>query len=113
MRRCRYQKCRQPFTPKKDFSFYCGWEHRGADVGAHGEKCRYDRQGRSRSDDYGYWDGTRARPSADPEIPKGIWKSLMLFCHPDKYEQEPGLKTLANEVPRWLLDHRPSHAERR
>jgi hypothetical protein len=31
----------------------------------------------------------------------------MLFCHPDKWQGNPGLVTLATEVTRWLLEHRP------
>ena len=31
----------------------------------------------------------------------------MLFSHPDKWQQEPALVPLANEVTRWLLEHRP------
>jgi hypothetical protein len=32
---------------------------------------------------------------------------MMLFCHPDKWQGEPGLVTLATEVTRWLIEHRP------
>jgi hypothetical protein len=100
------------FLPPKPNYFYCSWEHRVADVGEQYEKRSYDRQGRSHSYDQGFWDGARARPSYAAEIPPGIWKGLLLFSHPDKWQSEPGLLTLANEVTRWLIDHRPSHAER-
>ena len=40
-------------------------------------------------------------------IPLGIWKGMLLFCHPDKWQGEPGLVTLATAVTRWLLEHRP------
>jgi hypothetical protein len=106
---CRYSNCRQPFTPEKDFYYYCSWDCRVADVGPNYAR---DYRGSQRNGDQrydrGYWDGTRARPSASaPEIPQGIWRGMVLFCHPDKWESEPGLMTLATEVTRWLLDHRP------
>jgi hypothetical protein len=112
MRRCRYRLCRKPFSPEKDFYYYCSWDCRVADVGAHYEKRTYDRQGQGRSYDQGYWARTRARPATDLGIPKGIWKGMLLLCHPDKYAQEPGLQTLANEITRWLINHRPFEAER-
>jgi hypothetical protein len=54
----------------------------------------------------------RGRPVGTIEIPQGIWKGLLLFAHPDKWQSEPSLLPLASEVTRWLLDHRPSQAER-
>jgi hypothetical protein len=84
-----------------------------ADVGPNYE---HDYRGYQRSGDQrydrGFWDGTRAQPPGQAHIPAGIWKGLLLFCHPDKHQQEPGLKTLAEEVTRWLLDHRPTEHER-
>jgi hypothetical protein len=109
-RKCRY--CRREFEPLKPNYFYCRWACRLAHVGEHSERQSYDRQGRDRSYDQGFWDGNRARPSTTLEIPKGIWKGMLLLCHPDKYAQEPGLQTLAGEITRWLIDHRPSEAER-
>jgi hypothetical protein len=35
---------------------------------------------------------------------------MLLLCHPDKYAQQPGLQPLANEVTRWLIEHRPLQA---
>jgi hypothetical protein len=107
MRRCRYHNCRQPFEPEKDFYYYCSWDCRVADVGPHYERDYrgYQRSGDQRYD-RGYWDGMNAGP-AGPEIPQGIWKGMMLFCHPDKWASEPGLVALAAEITRWLLDHRP------
>jgi hypothetical protein len=107
MRRCRYHKCRKSFYPEKDFYCYCSWGCRVADVGPHYER---DYRGRQRSYeqsyDRGYHDAWWAPPPG-PEIPHGIWKGLMLFCHPDKWQDNPGLVTLATEVTRWLLEHRP------
>jgi hypothetical protein len=111
-RRCRYHKCRQPFTPEKDFYYYCSWDCRVADVGSEYQR---DFRGYQHSGDQhydrGFWAGTRAQPSG-LEIPQGIWKGLVLFSHPDKWQGEPGLATLAHEVTLWLLAHRPDEARR-
>jgi hypothetical protein len=110
MRRCRYRPCGKMFMPPKPSHWFCCWDHHELHY------AQNDYRGyRPSSDeryDRGFWDGTRARPSATIEIPKGIWKGMLLLCHPDKYAQEPGLQTLAGEVTRWLIDHRPSEAER-
>jgi hypothetical protein len=112
MRRCRYHNCRKPFEPEKDFYYYCSWDCRVADVGPHYER---DYRGRQRSSDEsydrGYWDGARGRPTAQ-EIPPAIWKGMVLFCHPDRWQTEPGLAALAHEVTIWLLTHRPMEASR-
>jgi hypothetical protein len=107
-RYCRYRLCRQPFTPEKEFYYYCSWACRVADVGPHYERDYhgYQRSGDQRYD-RGFWDGTRARPSG-AEIPLPIWKGLVLFSHPDRWQGEPGLQTLAHEVTIWLLAHRPA-----
>ena len=108
-RHCRWRECRQPFTPEKEFYYYCCWQHRVADVGSEYER---DYRGYQRSQDQsydrGFWAGARAQPPG-PEIPPGIWKGLILFSHPDKWQAEPGLETLATEVTRWLLAHRPAN----
>jgi hypothetical protein len=107
MRRCRYSNCRKLFNPEKDFYYYCCWDCRVADVGA---DYQHDYRGYQRSGDQrydrGFWDGTRAGPS-EPEIPQGIWRGMLLFCHPDKWQGEPGLVALAGEITRWLIEHRP------
>jgi hypothetical protein len=107
MRRCRYWKCRQPFTPQKDYYYYCSWDCRVADVGPNYER---DSRGYQRDRDTHYdrgWNDAWRFRTASIDIPPGIWKGLLLFCHPDKWQGEPGLVTLATEVTRWLLEHRP------
>jgi hypothetical protein len=98
------------FMPPKPSHWFCCWDHHELHY-AQNDYRGYRRSSDERYD-RGFWDGTRARPSATIEIPKGIWKGMLLLCHPDKYAQEPGLQTLAGEVTRWLIDHRPSEAER-
>jgi hypothetical protein len=105
MRRCRYHSCRKLFEPAKHFYYYCSWDCRVADVGAD-----YQRH-RDQSYDRGYHDAWQAKTPGS-EIPHGIWRGMILLCHPDKYEQEPGLKTLAGEITRWLLEHRPGEKPR-
>jgi hypothetical protein len=98
MRRCRYRKCGELFAPPKPNRWFCCWEHHQAHY------AQNDYRGyRRRSDesyDRGFWDGTRAKPPSGPKMPKGIFKAILLLCHPDKYEQEPGLQTIASEVTR-------------
>ena len=109
MRWCRYSPCGKPFQPKpgREHFRYCSWEHYLADGGKDYERDRRgDRRAYEQHYDAGFWDGNRARP-ADLDIPYGIWNGLLLFSHPDKWQGEPGLLTLANEVTRWLLEHRP------
>jgi hypothetical protein len=112
MRWCRNPLCRQAFRPAKDFYVYCSWACRVAHVG---EDYTRDSQGyqrgREQAYDGGFWDGTRLHPPP-VAIPSGIWKGLMLFSHPDKWQSEPGLLPLASEITRWLLDHRPSEERR-
>jgi hypothetical protein len=108
MRRCRYHKCRKSFYPEKDFYYYCSWGCLVADVGPNYERdYRGHQRERDRHYDRGWHDAWQSRRLTEPTIPTGIWKGLLLFSHPDKHEQEPGLKTLAEEVTRWLLEHRP------
>jgi hypothetical protein len=88
---------------------YC----RGGGVGGGSDRQRVVGHAARSSDqsyDRGYWAGTRARPER-PDMPPAVWKGLILLCHPDKYAQEPGLQTLAGEVTRWLLEHRPCQKE--
>jgi len=108
MRQCRNPLCRQAFMPLKPFYYYCSWACRVAHVGEdYAHDSRGYQQGRGQAYDRGFWDGTRLKPPT-AEIPPGIWKGLMLFSHPDKWQLEPGLLPLASEITRWLLDHRPS-----
>jgi hypothetical protein len=109
-RKCRYRLCGKMFLPPKSTHWFCCWEHHQL----HYEASDYRGSQRSsdQSYDQGYWAGARATPPRPSELPSGIWKGLVLFSHPDKWQSEPGLLTLANEVPRWLIEHRPSHAER-
>jgi hypothetical protein len=108
VRRCRNPKCGQYFAPPagKDFWVYCSWPCRVAHVGEHYEDARGWQRERNQHYDRGYWAGVRSGP-LNSTIPPGIWKGLLLFCHPDKWQGEPGLVTLATEVTRWLLEHRP------
>src|SRR5919109_4991620 len=112
MRRCRNPLCGQVFTPLKPHYYYCCWPCGVAHVG---EDYRHDYRGYQRSRDSaydrGFWDGTRLQPPP-VAIPSGIWKGLLLFAHPDKWQSEPGLLPLASEITRWLLDHRPSEERR-
>ena len=109
MRRCRYAKCGNVFQPRKDFYVYCSWDCRMADVGPNYE-CDYRGYQRSSDQRYGrgFADGARANPSSGLQIPAGIWKGMLIFCHPDKHQADPGLLTLATEVTRWLIEHRPA-----
>jgi hypothetical protein len=108
MRRCRYHKCRQPFEPQKDFYFYCSWGCRVADVGSHYEDGRGYQRERNEHYNRGYWDGVRSRPPTIG-IPKPIWLKLLAFSHPDKWmSAATGIRETADEVTRWLLEHRPS-----
>jgi hypothetical protein len=114
MRRCRFYKCRKSFFPEKCFYFYCSWECRVADVGPNYE---HDYRGhqRSRDEHYdrGFWDGTRAKPPGQPEMPPHIWKALAVLVHPDRWDNAPvGINELSHEAMIWLLDHRPLDAER-
>jgi hypothetical protein len=114
MRRCRYHKCRKSFHPEKDFYYYCSWDCRVAAVGPNYEHdYRGHQRRRDQQYDHGFWDGTQARPSAHPEIPTRIWKALAILSHPDHWDNAPaGIKELSHEAMIWLLDHRPSDAER-
>jgi hypothetical protein len=41
------------------------------------------------------------------------WKALAVLVHPDRWNSAPaGIKELSHEAMIWLLDHRPSDAER-
>jgi hypothetical protein len=112
MRRCRYRNCRKPFEPEKDFYYYCSWTCRVADVGPHYERdYRGYQRNRDQSYNRGYWDGARATPPG-PAIPPGIWRGMILFCHPEKWQGQRGLVALATEVTRWLLDHRSREPSR-
>jgi hypothetical protein len=111
MRQCRNPQCGQVFTPLKPFYVYCSWTCRVAHVGEHYEDRRGWQRERHQSYDRGYWDGARARP-VPPDMPQAIWKGLLLFSHPDRWQAEPGLLPLATEITRWLLDHRPVDATR-
>jgi hypothetical protein len=113
MRRCRYSLCRKPFQPEKHFHFYCSWECRVADVGAHYEKRAYDRQVRDHSYDQGYWAGARAQSSADPILPPHLWKAFAVLVHPDRWGDVPeGIKALSHKRMVWLNAHKPEGAER-
>jgi hypothetical protein len=106
MRRCRYRLCRREFLPPKPNYYFCSWDCHQAYFAANdyrGYKRRSDE-----SYDRGYQDAWRARPPGEVNIPGGVWKGLMLFSHPDKWQHKPGLVTLATEVTRWLLEHRPT-----
>jgi hypothetical protein len=105
MRKCRYRPCRREFLPPKPNYYFCCYEHCQRHYAEHDYR-GYQRSG-DQHYDRGFWDGARAQPPGQSSIPSGIWKGMLLFCHPDKHEQEPGLKTLADEITRWLLDHRP------
>jgi len=83
-RRCRH--CGRVYQPQRRYHYWCSWTCRVADVGAHHR---------------------RVASAAVLQIPRGIWKGMLLLCHPDKYEHEPGLRAVAGEVTRWLLEHRP------
>jgi hypothetical protein len=105
MRRCRH--CQEWFEPEKLYYWYCSWDCRVADVGSDYQRdYRGHQRARDNTYDRGFWDGMRSGPM-NSTIPPGIWKGLLLFCHPDKWQGEPGLVTLATEVTRWLLEHRP------
>jgi hypothetical protein len=110
MRRCRYRLCGKWFDPPKPNYYFCSWNCRQAHVAEH--DYRGHRRSSDSSYDRGYTDAWRSQRSAGLYIPPGIWKGLLLFSHPDKWQSEPGLLTLANEVTRWLIEHRPSHADR-
>jgi hypothetical protein len=107
MRRCRYSNCRKSFEPEKHYHFYCSWECRVADVGADYQR---DYRGYQRSGDQqydrGFWDGARTKPPG-LEIPPHIWKAAIVLVHPDRWQGEPSMQTLAHEVTVWLLEHRP------
>ncbi len=108
MRRCRNPGCNQYFEPQKNFYAYCCWQCRVEHVGEHYEDGRGWQRERNEQYDRGFWAGARARP-AELDIPPGIWKGLLLFSHPDKWQGEPELVTLSTEVTRWLLAHRPKN----
>jgi hypothetical protein len=109
-RKCRYRPCGKRFVPPKPNYWFCCWEHREAHYA--GNDYRGHQRTSDQSYDRGYGDGARVRSSTDMAIPPGIWKGLLLFSHPDKWQGEPGLLTLANEVTRWLIAHRPPNPER-
>lgn len=111
MCRCRYRQCGQEFWPRKLNYYFCSWECHQAHYADVGHDYRSYQRERNQSYDRGFWDGARARPP-EPEIPQCIWKGLVLFCHPDRWQAEPGLATLAHEVTLWLLEHRPIDASR-
>jgi hypothetical protein len=110
MRTCRYRNCGQPFWPAKAHYYFCSWACHQAHYADTGNDYRGYERSRNESYDRGFWDGARARPP-EVEIPPGIWRGLLLFCHPDKWEGEPGLLTLASDVTRWLLEHQPQGPE--
>jgi hypothetical protein len=104
MRRCRYRNCRKPFTPEKDFYYYCSWDCRVADVGPHYER---DYRGDQRYD-RGWHDAWRAKPPPTETMPPHIWRALAVLVHPDRWQQEPGLLALSHEAMVWLNAHRPN-----
>jgi hypothetical protein len=112
MRRCRNPSCGHSFTPVKPYFYYCCWACRLAHVGEGHEDRRGWQRERNAQYDRGFWDGNRAQPER-LDIPPAIWKGLMRLSHPDKWQDEPGLLTLATDVTRWLLEHRPQEPERR
>jgi hypothetical protein len=109
MRRCRNPQCGAVFTPVKDFYVYCCWPCHVAHVGEdHARHHRGYQRSQDQCYDRGFWDGARVRPPMI-DIPPCLWKGMLLLVHPDKWQCEPGLLTLATEVTRWLLAHRPAH----
>jgi len=113
IRRCRYRPCGKTFQPEKHFYCYCSWDCRIADVGEFDEKRSYDQQGSDRSYDRGFWDGARARPSADVVLPAHLWKAFAVLVHPDRWGDAPdGIKALSHECMVWLNTHNPAGIER-
>jgi hypothetical protein len=97
--------------PLKPSYWFCCWGHRQLHYAQHdyrGSQRRTDQ-----SYDRGYTDAWRqATPPAELTIPTSIWRGMIFLCHPDKYASEPGLHTLAGEITKWLLDHRPAAPEK-
>jgi hypothetical protein len=110
MRRCRYHLCGKIFEPAKRHFFWCSWECREASLAAN--DYRGSQRHADQRYDEGFADGVRARPDLPLDIPPGIWRGLLLFAHPDRWQGEPGLLALSHECTRWLLQHRPTTAER-
>jgi hypothetical protein len=109
MRQCRNPRCHETFVPKKRYHYWCSWDCRVADVG--NDYRGYQRE-REQQYDRGFWDGTRARPSATTTMPPHIWKALAVLAHPDRWQTEPGLLDLSHEAMVWLNTHRPLDHER-
>jgi hypothetical protein len=110
MRRCRYRPCGQLFQPAQRHHYWCSWACRQASLAAN--DYRGSQRHADERYDEGFADGVRARPDLPLDIPHGIWRGLLLFAHPDKWQREPGLLPLATAVTQWLLAHRPAEAER-
>jgi hypothetical protein len=99
------------FLPPKPSHYFCCWDHHELHYAQH--DYRGDKRSADERYDRGYNDAWRqAKPSAEIQIPRGVWKGLMLFSHPDKWQSEPELLPLANKVTRWLIEHKPVDAER-
>jgi hypothetical protein len=109
MRRCRYRPCGQLFQPAQRHYYWCSWACRQASLAANDYRGS-QRHAEQRYDE-GYWAGVRAQPTLTLEIPHAIWKGLLLFSHPDKWQGEPGLLALSTACTRWLLEHRPTATE--
>jgi hypothetical protein len=83
MRRCRYKGWRREFFPPKPNDYFCSWDcHQ-----AHFDDNDYQgyRRSSDQSYDRGYNDAWQSQRPADLTIPRGIWESTLLLCHPDKY----------------------------
>jgi hypothetical protein len=112
MRRCRYRQCGQSFWPKQPHYYFCSWACHQAHYADDRNDYRGHQRSRDSAYDRGYTDGLRSGPMNTAIIPAHIWRGLLLFSHPDKWQGEPGLLTLANDVTRWLLQHRPREEKR-
>jgi len=105
MRSCR--ACGRRFQLIKSYYYWCSWDCRQADRGG--------REYHSSGDiwqagyDVGYRDGLhdgRAHGRQHVSLPLPVWRGLIRIAHPDRH-QASSLEPIANEVIRWLLEHRP------
>jgi hypothetical protein len=98
MHSCR--ACGRRFQPIKSDYFWCSWDCRQAD----GEERGYHSAGNiwQAGYDAGYKDGLNVHPS----LPLPLWRAMIRMAHPDMHQASP-LEPIANEVTRWLLEHRP------
>jgi hypothetical protein len=111
MRRCRYRSCRREFFPPKPNYYFCSWSCHQAHFA--GNDYRGYRRRSDESYDRGFWDGTRARPSAEIVLPAHLWKAFAVLIHPDRWgDASDGIKALSHECMVWLNAHKPEGAER-